>query len=148
ASAEAIPLGPSPSTTTWCSIIRAGTLTGRHYTRAMGAKPVVLAVDDDARALARIQSELDRRYADDYRVVCEPSAGAAAQLLTDLKAAGEDVAVVLADQWMPELEGTALLARARELHPLARRALLIDWGAWADRDTADAIFGGMARGAM
>ena len=31
-----------------------------------------------------------------------------------------------------------------ELHPLAKRALLIDWGEWADRPTAEAIFEGMA----
>ncbi len=114
----------------------------------MGEKPVVLVVDDDAGRLKRIRAELDRRYAEDYRVECERSATAAAQRLADLHDAGDDVALVLADQWMPGLEGTALLARARELHPLARRGLLIDWGAWADPDTADAIFGGMARGDM
>jgi len=107
-----------------------------------------MAVEDDAAAREQIRAELYRRYAGDYRILCETSATAAAQVLTNLKAAGDEVALVLADQWMPGLEGTELLARARELHPLARRALLIDWGAWADPSTAEAIFGGMARGDM
>jgi thioredoxin reductase (NADPH) len=114
----------------------------------MAVKPVVMAVDDDAGALERMTTELVRRYGEDYRVLCQPSATAAAEQLAKLREADEDVALVLADQWMPGLEGTELLARTRELHPLARRALLIDWGAWADRATADAIFAGMARGDM
>jgi len=35
---------------------------------------------------------------------------------------------VLADQWLPEATGTEFLARVRELHPAARRVLLITWG--------------------
>ena len=107
-----------------------------------------MAVDDDVRALERIRAELDRRYTHDYRIVCHRSAEAAATDLASLREAGEEVAVVLADQWTAGLPGTALLARARELHPLARRALLIEWGGWADRPTAEAIFEGMARGDM
>ena len=107
-----------------------------------------MAVDDNAGALQRIRAELDRRYGDDYRIVCHRSAVAAADELVALRDAGDDVALVLADQWTPGLAGTALLARARQLHPVARRGLLIEWGGWADRATADAIFEGMARGEM
>src|SRR5215211_1185318 len=114
----------------------------------MDAKPVVMAVDDSSGCLDRIRAELERRYGEDYRIICEGSATAAAKALDELHQANEEVAVVLADQWMPELEGTKLLAQARRLHPLARRALLIDWGAWGDEETADAIFAGMPRGDM
>src|SRR5215218_1041660 len=98
----------------------------------MPANPIVMVIDDDAAALERVRDELDRRYADDYRIVCHGSATTAAEDLQALREAGADVAVVLADRCTPEFEGTALLARARELHPLARRALLIEWGEWAD----------------
>jgi thioredoxin reductase (NADPH) len=47
---------------------------------------------------------------------------------------------------MPGIEGDELLRRARALHPEARRALLVDWGAWADRPTARAIHATMALG--
>ena len=35
---------------------------------------------------------------------------------------------MLADQWLPGATGTELLARVRQLHPAARRVLLITWG--------------------
>jgi hypothetical protein len=39
-------------------------------------RPVLLAVDDDADALAKIEHELCGRYGNGYRVVCEASAEA------------------------------------------------------------------------
>jgi thioredoxin reductase (NADPH) len=108
--------------------------------------PTLVAVDDDATALARVEEELRRRYSCDYRVLCESSPLAALRALEAMRDAGEPVAVVLAAQWMEELKGPELLARVRELHPLARRALLIPWGGWGDRPTADAVLRAMALG--
>jgi thioredoxin reductase (NADPH) len=110
------------------------------------SSPVLLAVDDDPDALERIERELGRRYAADYRVVCLGSAQDALSELERLRDAGEDVAVVLAAQWMAPTTGSELLARARQLHPHAKRGLLIEWGAWGDRPTARAIFKAMALG--
>jgi thioredoxin reductase (NADPH) len=106
-------------------------------------RPTLVAVDDDPVALARITDELRRRYEADYTVVCERSPLAALEALRESR---DDVAVVLADQWMPEMAGTELLAQVRSLHPHAKRGLLVDWGAWGDRPTAEAIRGAMARG--
>lgn len=39
---------------------------------------------------------------------------------------GKEVALVIADQWMPGTTGVELLSRARDLHPGAKRVLLID----------------------
>ena len=50
--------------------------------------------------------------------------------------------IVLAAQWMSEIEGTELLAEVGRLHPHAKRGLLIDWGAWGHPPTAEAIFQG------
>ena len=109
------------------------------------AGPVVLAVDDDATALALIERGLTQRYGWDYRVVCELSPGAALAALRTMQDEGIPVAVVLAAQWMSEIEGTELLAEVGRLHPHAKRGLLIDWGAWGDPPTAEAIFQGMAQ---
>jgi thioredoxin reductase (NADPH) len=47
---------------------------------------------------------------------------------------------------MAEQPGSDVLNRVRGLHPHAKRALLIDWGAWGDRPTADTILHAMATG--
>jgi thioredoxin reductase (NADPH) len=111
-------------------------------------RAAILAIESDRGALERIAAELDRRYGEDYRVVCERSASAAVARLTRMREAGERLALVLADQWTSEIQGTAVLAKVRELHPHAKRGLLIEWGGWGDRPTAEAIFAAMARGDM
>jgi thioredoxin reductase (NADPH) len=115
----------------------------------LARKPVLVAVDDDSAALQRLENELRRRYGSDYRVVCERSPGAALEALEAMQKSREDVAVVVADQWMGEgLTGTEFLARVHPLFPDAKRALLIDWGAWGDRETANAILRAVALGHM
>jgi len=99
----------------------------------------ILVVDDDQESLARCRDELARRYGSDYAIVDTQSPTDARDRLAGWKASGEPVALVLADQWMPELSGAELLAAAGDLHPSARRGLLIDFGAWGDPPTARAI---------
>jgi thioredoxin reductase (NADPH) len=108
--------------------------------------PALVAVDDDNAALERMKDQLERRYASDYEVVCERSPEAALTRLEEMRDAGQQVAVVLAAQWMENVRGPDLLASVKQLHPLARRALLIEWGAWGDRPTADAVLRAMALG--
>jgi CheY-like chemotaxis protein len=86
-------------------------------------KPVLLAVDDDPDALGKIKHELRERYGGYYRVACEGSPETSLRALRDLKAAGEEVAVVLADQWMmPGMPGTQFLTYPHQLYPGAKRA--------------------------
>ena len=105
--------------------------------------PVLLAVDDDPEDLRTISRELHKRYGADYRVACEASAEAALEKLQDLKAAGEEVAVVLAEWWMSGMTGTEFLSRAHRLHPGAKRALLFERG---NRTTREPILQAMALG--
>jgi thioredoxin reductase (NADPH) len=114
----------------------------------MQGKPVILAVDDDPLALDRVLDELGRRYARDYEVLGEISAEAALTRIESLAGAGESLALVLADQWLrePHVTGETLLARTRELHPAAKRALLVDFGAWGDERTEEAMLRAMATG--
>jgi len=109
-------------------------------------RPLILAVDADPASLSRIETALQRRFGADFRVRGELSSGDALRLLEGALDRGEPVAVVLADQWLPGLSGAELLARLRVLHPDARRALLVEWGAWAHRPTAEAILRAMALG--
>ncbi len=108
--------------------------------------PVLLAVEDDPAALSDVERELRDRYARSYRVICTRSPDAALATLTRLSDAGEEVALVLAAQWLSGATGSELLGRVRRLHPHAKRGLLVPWRAWAHRATAEAIFDSMARG--
>ena len=110
--------------------------------------PVILVVEDDDGARAQIRGELERRYGGDYRVTCQRSALAALDELKGMRAAEEPVALVLADQWMPDLTGEEFLAHAKSLYPDTKRGLLVDFGDWGDRDTADAMLRAMALGRM
>ena len=107
------------------------------------AKPVVLVVDDEADSLRALTQELESRYGAHYRIVARASATDALATLAELRAEDAAVPLVLADQWMPETTGIELLARARELHPTARRGLLISWG---DRSATAPILAAAALG--
>jgi thioredoxin reductase (NADPH) len=97
-------------------------------TGSSAARPVLLAVDEDVASRGRIEGELRKRYGEDYRVVCEASVEGALRRLREFRAAGEEVAVVLADQWMSGMRGTEFLARVGHDFPTAKRALLISQG--------------------
>ncbi len=111
----------------------------------MDALPLIFAVDEDPDALERITAEL-QRYVRDYEVICGPSASAALAQLEALHADGKAVAIVLAARGTEDLLGEALLERVHDLHPHAKRALLIPWGGWADEETTEVIRNAMALG--
>ncbi len=110
--------------------------------------PVVLAVEADQDALGVVESQLIQRYAHDYRIMCLGDPGVALQKLTGLAHAGEDVALVLAGMPRPAIAHGGLLERVRELHPHAKRALLVPFDVWADKPLADAVRSSIAFGGV
>jgi thioredoxin reductase (NADPH) len=96
-------------------------------------KPVMLSVDDDPEVVRAIERDLRRRYGHDYRVLRAESGAAALALLERLRLRGDQVALLLSDQRMPEMTGVEFLEKARALAPDARRVLLT---AYADTDAA------------
>jgi len=108
--------------------------------------PVILAVDDDPDVIALIGAELEDRYGRCYQVVTARAASTAVDVLTRLRDAGDRVALVLADQWLPDGTGCELLGRARELFPHSRRLLLITWGEWTVDATAQPLRRGIGLG--
>jgi thioredoxin reductase (NADPH) len=109
-------------------------------------RPLLLAVDCDPTSLDRIEGELQRSFGSGFRIRGELTADAMLGSLDEAHRDGQRVAVVLVDLGLPEDQRTEILDLARRLHPNARRALLVDWGAWADRAAADAILRAMIRG--
>ncbi len=96
-------------------------------------KPILLSVDDDPQVLRAIRRDLRDHYADDYRVLSASSGEEALELLTELKRRGDNVALLLSDQRMPEMDGTHFLREARRVYPQAKRILLT---AYSDIDAA------------
>jgi thioredoxin reductase (NADPH) len=107
------------------------------------AKPVLVVVDGEGASLRALTAELESRYAAHYQVASGSSAEVALARLAELKAAGADVPLVLADERLPGMSGTQLLARVRDFFPTARRALLIYW---RDRSKAAPFLEAAARG--
>ena len=109
-------------------------------------RPLLVAVDDDASRRALLQTELAGRYGVAYRVVVTPSPMAAQTVLEEARADGARVSVILASQWMAEMNGSALLAWVRSRHPRSKRALLVATDDWGRENTATAIRGAIGSG--
>jgi thioredoxin reductase (NADPH) len=96
-------------------------------------KPTILSVDDEPQVLNAINRDLRQYYGKDYRIIKAGSGSEALSTLAELKKRNEPVALFVADQRMPEMNGTEFLTEARELYPEARKVLLT---AYADTEAA------------
>lgn len=96
-------------------------------------KPILLTVDDDPDVLRAIERDLRSKYGAEYRVLSSDSPEVAIDLLKQLKVRNDGVALLLADQRMPKMDGVGFLQSARQLFPGAKRALLT---AYADTNAA------------
>jgi thioredoxin reductase (NADPH) len=96
-------------------------------------KPILLSVDDDADVLRAIERDLRSQYGADYRVLGSGSPEGALDLLKQLKLRSDSVALLLADQRMPRIDGVHFLQEAMRIYPEAKRALLT---AYADTTAA------------
>jgi thioredoxin reductase (NADPH) len=105
--------------------------------------PVFFVVDEDKSTVDALVSDLERRFAADYRVVGEFSSPAALERLVALRDAGEQVAMIISRESMQAMSGSELLARSRSTHPDAKRILLVDYG---DPQMLDCLAQGMASG--
>jgi thioredoxin reductase (NADPH) len=96
----------------------------------MSQQASILVVADEGRMLDRLATDLERRFGGHYRILAEGSPAAALATLERLARGAEPVALVVAARRMEEPDGLALLARARELHPSAKRVLMEHRGEW------------------
>ena len=94
--------------------------------RAGLPRPALFVIDNDPGVVSAMTGDLDRRFGQDFTVVGETTADAGLAALERLAAHGVPVALLIADHDLAGLPGTDFLARAHELHPQARRVLLVE----------------------
>ncbi len=111
----------------------------------MAERPVIVIVDDEPDALAAILDALTRRFGGDYRVVPHSSARAALGFIAKFKEDKEEIALIIADQRMPEMTGREFLGQVRSVVPTAKRALIVDWG---DHEVSPTILQACALGEL
>jgi thioredoxin reductase (NADPH) len=111
----------------------------------MSRRPVILIIDDNPTSLARLLEAIARRFGEDYRTIAHASANVALDELRQIRAAGEPIALVIADQWMPEMTGLDVLRQVHAIDPEAQRALLVGWG---DSSASEKILQGCAFGEL
>ena len=103
----------------------------------MADRPIILAVDDEPGVVRAVERDLRRRYSGRYRIVRAESGEEALSTLEKAALRGDRVALIVADQRMPRLNGVETLERAIGVVPDAKRVLLT---AYADTQAAiDAI---------
>lgn len=95
--------------------------------------PIIFCIDDDAQVLRAITRDLKGQYRDRYRILGTTDVQEALNSLRELNNKGEAVALFLSDQRMPEMQGVEFLAKAMQIFPEAKRALLT---AYSDKDSA------------
>jgi thioredoxin reductase (NADPH) len=89
-------------------------------------QPVLFLIDDDPGVAQALRDDLTRRFGEDFRVVSESSAVAGLPVLRELAGEHVPVALLIVDHDMSEMPGVDFLARAHEMHPLAKRVLLVE----------------------
>jgi thioredoxin reductase (NADPH) len=104
----------------------AGLATARPAERRKTSHPVLFVLDDDPGVVLALRGDLSRRFAQDFRVLGESSAAAGLTTLRRLARRDEAVALLIVDHHMTEMPGLEFLARAHELHPSAKRVLLVE----------------------
>jgi len=96
-------------------------------------KPILFTIDDDPQVLRAISRDLRSKYRSEYRILSTDSSKEALDSLPELKKKGENVALFLSDQRMPDMIGVEFLEQAKKIFPEAKRVLLT---AYSDTDAA------------
>jgi thioredoxin reductase (NADPH) len=96
-------------------------------------EPIIFCIDDDPQVLRAISRDLKAKYRGEYKVLSTSSAKEALEALQELKKKGDAVAIFIADQRMPEMDGVSFLVKALEFYPDAKRVLLT---AYSDTEAA------------
>ena len=90
------------------------------------SQPVLFVIDDDVGVVHALRDDLSRRFGEDFRVIGQSSVAAGLTVLRELAGEHETVALLIVDDSMSEMPGVDFLARAHDMHPQAKRVLLVE----------------------
>ena len=96
-------------------------------------EPIIFSIDDDLQVLRALNRDLKDQYRKEYKILSTSSIKEALDSLLELKNKGETIALFIADQRMPEMDGVSFLIKATEFYPDAKRVLLT---AYSDTEAA------------
>ncbi|MCG8421664.1 MAG: diguanylate cyclase [Proteobacteria bacterium] len=88
------------------------------------SREVILCVDDEEGVLSVLHQQLNVRFGHECEIATALSANDALELVDEIEADGENLAVVIADQIMPGMKGVELLEHVDRRSPLTTKILL------------------------
>ena len=95
--------------------------------------PIIFCIDDDRQVLRAVLRDLKRYYDASYRVMGTTGVAEGLDTLKEIRNKGEEVALLIADQRMPDMDGVNFLKQASAIYPDAKKTLLT---AYSDKDSA------------
>src|SRR6266446_1157396 len=90
-------------------------------------RPAIVIVAAFPQILHNLKHDLEQHYSDRFRIIEADAGRQALNQLKQMSLRNEPVALLLADEQMPEMNGSELLKEARDLYPTAKRVLLITY---------------------
>ncbi len=100
------------------------------------SKPVLLVVDYSVKVLQTVTKYLVDEYGDRFQVTQADSSKVALEKLKVLKIQNQELALMLANQQMPEMPGVELLEHSIDIFPDAKRVLVTGSGGVQPVNTA------------
>ena len=80
-------------------------------------KPYILCVDDDKSILMSLKAQLNHYLGDQFQFEFAECAEEAWEVIEDLKADGENIAVIISDWIMPRIKGDEFLISVHDKYP-------------------------------
>jgi thioredoxin reductase (NADPH) len=96
-------------------------------------EPIIFCIDDDVQVLRALTRDLKAQYRAEYKILSSASVPEALDSLLELKNKGDAIALFIADQRMPEMDGVSFLVKTIDFYPDTKRVLLT---AYSDTDAA------------
>ncbi|MGF1570107.1 MAG: diguanylate cyclase domain-containing protein [Nodosilinea sp.] len=84
----------------------------------------IVCVDDDCNILQCLGSQLKRNFGKDHDILLASSGNEALLLCKDLTTHNENIALIISDQNMPDMDGDTLLIQLHTLYPKALKIML------------------------